>query len=98
MDTRVCAGAYRLAAGADLLVIEATFLSTEEPLAVHYGHLTAAQAARIAQESGVRRMVLTHFSQRYDDLGRFADEAATVYKGEIVVARDLDRVPLPARR
>jgi ribonuclease Z len=97
MDTRVCEGAYALAQDADLLVIEATFLAEEHPLAVHYGHLTTVQAARIAAESGVRTLVLTHFSQRYGEPERFADEAATVYKGEIVVAHDLLRVPVPKR-
>lgn len=94
MDTRECRAAYQLAEDADLLVIEATFLSRDEPLAQRYGHLTAAAAGRIAAESGVRRLVLTHFSQRYDDPRRFADEAAAVFAGEIVVARDLDRVPV----
>ena len=53
-----------LADGADLLVIEATFLSEDLELATRYGHLTARQAARLAAECGVRRLVLTHFSQR----------------------------------
>jgi ribonuclease Z len=97
MDTRLCPGAYRLAGDADMLLIEATFLSEDEPLAVAYGHLTAAQAARVAAESGVRKLVLTHFSQRYDDPGRFADEAAAVFSGEIVVAQDLARIPMPPR-
>jgi ribonuclease Z len=97
MDTRECAGAYALAHEADLLVIEATFLTQDQDLAVHYGHLTARQAGRIAARSGVRRLVLTHFSQRYPDPRQFADEAAAVYTGEIVVAHDLTRVPVPKR-
>jgi ribonuclease Z len=56
---------YELAEGADLLVIEATFLDEDARLATRYGHLTARQAARVAAECGVRRLVLTHFSQRY---------------------------------
>ena len=99
MDTRLCDGVYELADGADMLVIEATFLSEDEDLAVRYGHLTARQAAAVAAECGVRTLVLTHFSQRYVDAGvRYADEAAAVFSGEIVVAEDLMRVPVPARR
>jgi ribonuclease Z len=100
MDTRPCDGAYALAEGVDLLVIEATFLSAEKALAERYGHLTAAQAGRIAASCGARRMVLTHFSERYDldDEPRFADEAGKAYSGEIVLARDLMRVPLPKGR
>jgi ribonuclease Z len=97
MDTRECAAAYALAYDADLLVIEATFLAEDHTLAETYGHLTTVQAARIAAESGVRRLVLTHFSQRYDDPARFAAEAAAVYTGELVVAQDLGRIPVPKR-
>ncbi|HEX6498013.1 MAG TPA: ribonuclease Z [Micromonosporaceae bacterium] len=97
MDTRECDGAYALAEGVDLLVIEATFLSSESDLAGPYGHLTAAQAGKIAAAGGVRTLVLTHFSQRYDDPRRFEDEAATTFSGHIVVAEDLTRVPVPPR-
>jgi len=98
MDTRLCDNIYALADGADLLVIESTFLDAQADLADAYGHLTAGQAARVAAECGVRRLVLTHFSQRYDDPAAFAREAAEQFDGEIVVAEDLGRVPVPARR
>jgi len=97
MDTRLCDGVYALAENADLLVIESTFLSTESALAARYGHLTAAQAGQVAAESRVRKLVLTHFSQRYDDLERFREEAGEKFDGEIVVAEDLARVPVPKR-
>ncbi|GAY17981.1 ribonuclease Z [Mycobacterium sp. shizuoka-1] len=99
MDTRLCDGVYELADGADLLVIEATFLAQDEDLAQRYGHLTARQAARVAAECGVRTLVLTHFSQRYPDAAdRYLAEAAAEFSGEIVVAQDLMRVPVPPRR
>ena len=98
MDTGICAEAVELAADADLLVIEATFLSAEEEIARYAGHLTAADAGRIAAEAGVRCLVLTHFSQRYTDLRPFADEAASRFSGDIVLAADLMRIPLPPRR
>ncbi|PXY26920.1 ribonuclease Z [Prauserella muralis] len=97
MDTRLCDNAFALADGADLLVIESTFLAEDATLAREYGHLTAAQAGRIAEESGVGRLVLTHFSQRYPEPRRFHDEAAEVFGGEIVVAEDLARVAVPRR-
>jgi len=96
MDTRVCEGAERLAERADLLVSESTFLSADADLADRYQHLTARQAARIAAAAGVRRLVLTHFSQRYDDPEQYAAEARPEH-GDVVVARDLDVVPVPAR-
>jgi ribonuclease Z len=99
MDTRLCDGAFALAEGADLVVCEATFLDDEAELAPAFGHLTARQAGQIAAECGVRTLVLSHFSQRYthQDPRRFADEAGAVFGGEIVVAADLDRVPVPRR-
>ncbi|MGY1694013.1 MULTISPECIES: ribonuclease Z [unclassified Geodermatophilus] len=97
MDTRLCDGVAALAERADLLVVESTFLAEDAALAHRYGHLTARQAARVAAQAGVRRLVLTHFSQRYDDPRRFEDEARTEYDGDLVVAADLQRVPVPPR-
>jgi ribonuclease Z len=97
MDTRLCDGVAELAAGVDLLVIEATFLEADAALAADHGHLTAAQAARVAAEAGVRRLVLTHFSQRYPDPVGHLAEARAHFDGEIVLAEDLMRVPVPPR-
>ncbi|MFC8296722.1 ribonuclease Z [Micromonospora orduensis] len=98
MDTGLCDGVYALAEHADLLVIESTFLESEAALAAEVGHLTAAQAARVATESGVRRLVLTHFSQRYPDPRRFHDEARAHFDGELIIAEDLTTVQVPPRR
>lgn len=97
MDTRLCDAVYALADGADMLVIEATFLNEDADLATRYGHLTAQQAARVAAECRVRRLVLTHFSQRYTDMQRYRDEAGEAFDGDIVVAEDLARIPVPKR-
>ena len=86
-----------MADGVDMLVIESTFLSEDAETAARAGHLTAAQAATVAAESGVRTLVLTHFSQRYDDAGAFAAEARRFFDGDVVVAADLLRVPVPGR-
>ena len=98
MDTGLCDGVYALAEHADLLVIESTFLESEAALAAEVGHLTAGQAARVAAESGVRTLVLTHFSQRYADPRRFHDEAREHFTGDLVIAEDLQTVPVPPRR
>jgi ribonuclease Z len=97
LDTRLCDAAYALADGVDLLVIESTFLERDADAARHYGHLTARQAASVAAEAGVRSLVLTHFSQRYSDPLEFEREAREVFDGELTVAQDLDRVPVPRR-
>jgi ribonuclease Z len=98
MDTGLCDNVFALAERADLLVIESTFLESEKTLAAQVGHLTAGQAASVARQSGVRVLVLTHFSQRYPDASAFLDEARAEFDGQIVVAEDLMRVPVPHRR
>ncbi|MDH6701671.1 ribonuclease Z [Streptomyces sp. MAA16] len=98
MDTRLCDGVHALAEGCDLLVIESTFLDEDTDLAVEHGHLTAGQAAAVAVGAGVRHLVLTHFSQRYHDPAQFERQArAAGFQGELTVARDLLRVPVPKR-
>jgi ribonuclease Z len=97
MDTGLCDNVYALADGVDLLVIEATFLAEDRELAGLVGHLTAGQAGAVARAAGVRTLVLTHFSQRYQDPARFLDEARAEFDGEIIVAEDLMRIPVPAR-
>ncbi|NDZ83484.1 ribonuclease Z [Streptomyces sp. SID10853] len=98
MDTRLCEGIHRLADGCDLLVIESTFLDDDARLAADHGHLTAGQAGRVARDAGVRHLVLTHFSQRYPDPAEFGRQArAAGFDGELTVADDLMRVPVPTR-
>ncbi|MDK1474348.1 ribonuclease Z [Streptomyces sp. 549] len=98
MDTRLCDAVHQLAADCDLLVIESTFTDEDAQLAADHGHLTAGQAGRVAAEAGVRHLVLTHFSQRYGDPAVFAEQARRAgFTGELTVAHDLARVPVPPR-
>lgn len=73
---------------ADTLVIESTFLQEEAEAARAFGHITARDAALLAQECGVRSLLLTHVSRRYRERDIVA-EARSVFSGAIVV-RDLD--------
>lgn len=98
MDTRMCESAIDLAKGADLLLCESTYLASEEREARAHGHLTAEQAGIIAREAGVRRLVLTHFSQRYGSTKPFVEEAREAWpEGDVIAVRDGDRVPVPKR-
>ncbi len=103
MDTRLCDAAFALAEQADMLVCESTFANAESALARDYGHLTAGQAGQIAAQARVRLLVLTHFSQRYESASgaegdeRLAGEAAEAFGGEVVLASDLSRIPVPLR-
>ena len=80
--------------GADALVIEATFLEADAALAAARGHLTAAQAGRLAAEAEIGTLYLTHISGRYDPAA-IAAEAGRFFS-KIVVAKDFDRVSVTA--
>lgn len=97
MDTRICDAAFELAQGVDLLVCESTYLSSEETEAGNNGHMTAAQAATIAQKAGAKKLVLTHFSQRYPSTEPFLREARAIHP-DVVAARDGGRVTIPRRK
>jgi len=74
--------------GADLLVIEATYLQRDVDMARRFSHLTAAQAARLAQDAEVHRLALTHISRRYHE-AEIQDEAQAIFPATAVV-RDFD--------
>lgn len=86
MDTRICDAAYRLAKEADMLICESTYLASETEDAEKNGHLTAQQAAEIAEKANVGKLVLTHFSQRYTSIKDFEIEAQRIHHDTIAVA------------
>lgn len=81
-------------AGADALVIEATFLERDAALAAERGHLTAGEAGRLAAEANVGALYLTHISGRYDP-AEIAAEASRFF-ANVSVANDFDRVSVIA--
>lgn len=64
-DTRKCKAAINLAYEVDVLIHEATFGAQEHEHAYDYYHSTSVQAAEIAKEAGVKRLLLNHISSRY---------------------------------
>ncbi len=74
--------------GADLLVIEATYLEPEADMALDFAHLTARQAAELAREADVAQLILTHISRRYRERDVLA-EAQAVFPATRI-ARDFD--------
>ena len=88
-----------VAKGADVLVHEATFTQPIiERSGATFGHSSAAQVARFAEAAGVRNLVLTHFSARYQPDPRRSpciddvrEEALAQYSGNLTLARDLQR-------
>jgi ribonuclease Z len=92
-DTAPAASVVEAAAGADLLVHEATFLADERDRARETLHSTAGEAALVAREAGVRLLALTHLSTRY--FGHQVVEEARELFPETVVPRDFDVVEIP---
>src|SRR5215210_3395612 len=92
-DTAPCQAVEVLAEGADVLVHEATFLSDERARASDTGHSTAAQAAELARDAGVRLLALTHLSTRYFPR-EIRDEARAVFPNT-VVPHDFDAIEVP---
>ncbi|MCC3358738.1 ribonuclease Z [Bacillus sp. REN16] len=81
-DTRYVKESIELAKNADLLVHEATFSSNEADLAYDYFHSTTAQAAEVAKLAGVKNLILTHISSRYqgEDSQMLLKEAQQVFQ------------------
>lgn len=89
-------GLVEMVREADMLVIEATYLEREADMARQFGHLTAKQAATLALQANVRRLVLTHISRRYRE-AEILQEAQQVFP-ETVVAHDFDRFQIRRER
>jgi len=79
-DTKFNRGIVNKIKEVDLLFHEATFLDEDEWRAKNTFHSTALQAARIAKESGAKKLVLGHFSARYKNLDPLLLEARSVFK------------------
>jgi ribonuclease Z len=94
-DTRPCENIATAAAGADLLVHDATFGDEEKDRARETQHSTATEAAHVAAAAQVKRLVLTHFSARYSASAKLLmDEAKTVFR-EVMVAKDGLEIDVP---
>ena len=92
-DTRPAPAVAAVAAGANLLVHEATFLERDRELADRSGHSTAADAARLAAGAGVGLLALVHRSTRYPREDVLA-EARELF-GATVAPEDLDLIEVP---
>jgi ribonuclease Z len=94
-DTRPHDATIEAAHRADLLVHEATFGDEEAARAVETGHSTAREAAGVARDAEVKRLVLTHLSARYTrDPGDLEREARQVFAAT-TVARDGMEIDVP---
>jgi len=96
-DTRPCAALEQAARSADVLIHESTFVDADQARAVETQHSTAREASALAARAGVKRLLLTHFSSRYDDgMSALLAEAREEFPGVELAYDGLTfDVPLP---
>ncbi|MEK6921290.1 MAG: ribonuclease Z [Nanoarchaeota archaeon] len=86
-DTGQCKNCLEIAEGTDILICEATFMESEVEKAEQYKHLTIKQSALIAHTSNTKKLILTHFSQRYKDKAEIEQEAKDIFS-DVTLAYD----------
>jgi ribonuclease Z len=95
-DTRPTRQTREVAAGADLLIHDATFGEDRADRAVDTGHSTAREAGELAAEAGAKRLALMHLSSRYAGRAhRLEAEASEVFDGEVFYAEDGQEFEVP---
>ena len=93
-DTRASRDVINLAEGADLLVHEATFDDEMLERSQEDGHSTPSQAAEVAKEAGVKRLILTHISARYETPKPLLEQARKIFP-QVEAAEDFMKIDLP---
>ncbi|MBN2487851.1 MAG: ribonuclease Z [Methanosarcinaceae archaeon] len=96
-DTRPCEAVLKASIGADLLIHDGTLADEKAEWAFESMHSTAGEAATIAKEAGVHRLILTHISSRYsEDVSPILNDAKKVFE-HVTVADDLMEIEIPYR-
>ena len=83
-DTAYSPSIIPIIEGVDLLYHEATFIENDKARAKETFHSTARQAADIARKANVKRLVIGHYSARYEELAELHKEAQDVFPGTIL--------------
>jgi len=93
-DTMPHESLVEIARHADVLIHDATSDAALEEKANRYGHSSSRQAAEVAKEAGVRLLVLTHLSPRYEDPTKILEDAKKVFEN-VRVAEDFMEIEVP---
>ncbi len=88
-DTRYIPTLHQLVKGVDVLYHESTYDSEHEARAKLYYHSTAAQAAQVALDAGVGKLLLGHYSARYDDESVILREAQRIFPNSFLTAEEM---------
>ena len=95
-DTRPTDKLVRFFKECDVLVFESTYGGDKQEKAIENGHSTAAEAATIAKKAEVDKLLLTHFSARYDETSLLVKEASAIHNN-VEAAEDLKVVKISYR-
>ena len=93
-DTKPFKSFVKFAAGADLLIHDATLGDELAERAEEDGHSTPEQAAKNANKANVKKLILTHISARYDDASILLEQAKKIFKNT-QVAEDFMKIEIP---
>jgi len=93
-DTRPFKGFVKFAAGADLLIHDATFDDGLAEKAEEDGHSTPSQAAENARKAKAKQLILTHFSARYGDTSELLEQARKIFRNTLT-AEDFMKLEIP---
>ncbi len=77
---------------ADIIVLDSTFVDEQKELAKEKRHSTAGQAAAIAKKAKAKMLILTHFSNRYDERGILLDEAKKKFENSVLAQEGLEKI------
>jgi len=78
-DTIFDEGLIEKVKGVDLLYHETTYLKADEKKAAARFHSTTLQAATIAEKAGVQKLLIGHFSAKYELLDEFLTETTAIF-------------------
>ena len=81
-DTAPCDNSLQLK-DVDLLYHEATFADSEKERAAQTMHSTARQAAQVAAAAGAKRLLIGHYSSRYETVDTLLEEAQELFPATI---------------
>jgi ribonuclease Z len=91
MDSAYCENAHELAKESDILICEATFSDEHDEKSTDYGHMTGRQAGILAMKSDSKKLILTHFSQRYKNINPLLEQAQEAFP-ETIAANDFQKI------
>lgn len=94
LDTKMNDNTIKIAKNSDVLVCEATFAEDESKRAEEYFHLTAKQSAQIAKQAKVKKLILTHISQRYEAKQSVILKEAQKVFPQSKIAKDFDSLEI----